>query len=320
VTTPEAVIPPLKLTGLGNTQNLLTISGAGTSGTKVRLNPASAGKETILISLENCRNVRVVGLHFTGPEVMGYGLQLRNCQGVLIEGCSWTDMTGVYYGATGTVQKETRNIMWRSCLFRRVGSGTHAHMIYNAYGPRQLVIESCWLEDCSGEFVRFRDETDDCTVRRCTFKSTSAYRNAGYPFISIPMFNDDDPAKRSPKANPEYFGTRFTIAENAFEYPETPTTGDRIAVFFQHIGYDPPLKRHLLTAEEGKLLSEGSPEQKRQLLLSTTGIDLGQVRLIGNQFTRVKHPVAYHCKANYGAQSKGWAGIADLTNAVRSSQ
>src|SRR5439155_8968122 len=175
-----------------------------------------AAEKNNLVELRSCRNIQLIGLNFVGPERLGAVVKIDNCQNIVLDHCTWTDLTGVFYSAVSPVHPETRDITIANCAFTRVGSGSHAHMIYNAYGPQRINVIDCRFEDCAGDFVRFRDRTDYSVVYGCSFKCTGNYREVNPPFITVPLFNDDNPASQPAHPNYEYFGTHFIFANNTF--------------------------------------------------------------------------------------------------------
>ncbi len=309
----------LTLDKLGHPDHPLLIEGEG-DGAIFRRSPDAATASlprADLIFVEGCRNLTFRNIHFTGPEEIGYAVRVRGgSRDITFDRCSWVDLPNLTRGASGTSGEGTRDITWRNCTFRRVGKDSAAHMLYNAYAPTNLNVIDCVFEDCAGDYVRFRDRTDDCVVTGCTFTATGDFRNAGMPFITIPLFNDDDPTSAARTPRHEYFGTRFSIHGNTFSYPATPTEGERIAVYFYSRGFDPPGRHHLMTAADGEILTSGSIEARRALLRERTGIDTAQVHVFDNRTTRVDHEVAFGSWPAYGATSRGWEGLVAISDLV----
>lgn len=271
-----------------------------------------------LFFLRRGRNVTVRNLTFTAPDVpMGYTTNFAGGRDVTIEHCHWHDLQGVYFGASGTVGAETDHVTFRHCRFERVGSGGHAHMIYNAYDPLHVRVIDCHFEDCAGDYVRFRDGTDYGVVYGCTFRSTGRYLRTHQTFVAVPLFNDDDPARPTAKPNYEYFGTRFLIAHNRFIYENEESPATRCALVFHHSGFDPPGRQHLLDRAAAQVLRSGTPAERRALLQRNLGLDVAQVHVFGNEYVRVAHLGLYRGNAAYGARARGGEGqfdIADLFN------
>ena len=323
--------PMLQLTGLGDERHPLVIEGerAGAvvftrhaADRKLADYPAAerAGlKGPGLFFLVQSRNATVRRFTFTAPDVpMGYTTNFAGGRDLTIENCHWHDLQGVYYGATGTSGAATDHVTFKNCRFERVGSGGHAHMIYNAYDPVHIRLVDCHFEDCAGDYVRFRDSTDYGVVVGCTFRSTGKYLGRHQPFVAIPLFNDDNPAAPKGEPNYEYFGTHFLICHNRFIYESEEKPETRMAVVFHHSGFDPPGRHHLLDRAEALILKDGAAPERKALLQRNLGIDVAQVHVFGNEYVRVAHRGVYRCGVSYGAKRRGGEGsydIGDLFNA-----
>ncbi len=328
---PARHLPPLQLDGLGHERHPLVIEGERAGAVvftrheedrKIADYPKAeraALKGPGLFFLVNSRNATVRHLAFTAPDVpMGYATNFAGGRNLTIEDCHWHDLQGVYFGATGTTGAATDHVTFRACRFERVGSGAHAHMIYNAYDPLHLRLVGCHFEDCAGDYVRFRDGSDYGVVIGCTFRSTGKYLGGHQPFVAIPLFNDDNPAAPSRKPNYEYFGTNFLICDNRFIYDTEEKPDTRIAVLFHHSGFDPPHRRHLLDRAEAQVLRSGTVGERKALILKNLGVDVAKVHVFRNEYVHVAHRGVYRCNASYGAKARGGEGrfdIGDLFNA-----
>lgn len=324
-------MPPLEIEKVGHERHSLVIQGerAGevvftrhASDKKVGDYPRAvrAGlKGPGLFFLRHARNTTVRNLTFTAPHVpMGYATNFAGGRDLTIEHCHWHDLQGVYFGATGTAGAETDHVTFRQCRFERVGSGGHAHMIYNAYDPLHIRVIDSHFEDCAGDYLRFRDGTDYGVVFGCTFRSTGKYIGVHQPFVAVPLFNDDNPAAPRASPNYEYFGTHFLIAANHFSYANEEKPEARIAVVFHHSGFDPPGRRHLLDPAEAQRLRDGSPAERRALLRRNLGLELEHVHVFANEYERVAQRGVYRCQPAYGSRGRGGEGsfgIGDLFNA-----
>lgn len=318
----EKAMPTLALADLGHKDHLLTLQGISEEGVVFtrHADDSMAGKTGPgFLTITQSQNLIVRNLHFTAKQPIGYATHFGGSSNVSIEGCTWIDLPGVYYGATGTAGAVTDHVTFRNCTFKRVGSGGHAHMAYNAYDPKHIRFVGCHFEDCAGDYVRFRDGTDFGVVVGCTFKSTGTYRNVNMPFITVPLFNDDDPSKQKKSPNYEYFGTHFLIFNNVFDYANDDPQGLRVALRFHHSGFDPPGRHHLLTVEQARLLETGTVAEKKKFMLENLGIDGDHVHFFNNRFIGVDPIVEYRSAAAYGAKSKGWSGAVDITDAVNRS-
>lgn len=315
----QNAMPQLFLADLGHKDHSLVLQGASKNGvvfTRLQSDSMDGKKGPGLFKLTRSENVIVRNLHFTGKHPISYVTSFGGNKNVRIEDCSWIDLPGVYYGATGTSEPATDHVTFDNCVFKRVGSGGHAHMAYNAYGARHVAFLNCHFEDCAGDYVRFRDRTDFGVVAGCTFKSTGNYRGVNMPFISIPLFNDDDPAEELSSPNYEYFGTHFLICDNLFIYENDKAPGTRIALLFHHSGFDPPGRSHLLTRDQAKVFGNGTAADKRAFMLEYLGIEADHVHFFRNREKGTEFSVAYRSGAAFGAKSKGWSGVIDIAGAV----
>ncbi len=316
---PSKGLPTFQLNDMGHAVNRLTLEGQSREGvifTRHQDDPNYSSTNTkgaALFLLYTSRNTTVRNFTFTAPhKAIGYATNFRG-EDYLIENCHFHDLQGVYYGASGTANAPTRDITFKDCRFERVGSGSHAHMIYNAYDVKYINVINCYFEDCAGDYVRFRDDTDFCVVTGCIFRSTGTYLNTHQAFISVPLFNDDDPA--NPPANPnyEYFGTHMLFYNNNFWYADT-TAGSNfnLAIMFHHSGYDPPGRRHLLTTNEGQILHYGTLDEKKALMLENLGLMAHRIHVYDNTYTNTIFKATYRSYPAYGAVSRGGDGYYDI--------
>ncbi len=309
-------VPVVSIVGVGQPRNTLTIRPA--SAGKVSLSDAAGNAaRNVLVELRGCQNVTLRDLTFTTPEPIASALSVRDGRNIRIENCRFIDLPQAFYSAMSVTGDETDGVTVRGCQFKRVGLDSHAHMIYSAYGVQRLSVVDCTFEDCAGEFVRFRDETDYGVVFGCTFKSTGTYRGANPAMISVPLFNDDNPASRPAHPNYEYFGTHFIFANNRFAYAgDKGSQATRFAVSFSHTGFDPPGRHHLLSEAEARTLKEGTPDQRRALLKENCGIELENVHIFDNVFEHVDRRLVFQTYPAYGARSRGFEGVIDLSNLI----
>ncbi len=310
---------PLKLSNMGHNEHQLILQGMDEKGTVFMSDPDEPLQENKSFQLFNFKgkNTIIRNLHFTGAQYMGYVTRI-NGENILVENCSWIDLPRTYYGATGTVYDTTQYVIYKDCVFIRVGLDSHAHMSYNAYGSKHIYFINCYFEDCSGDYVRYRDKCDYGIVYGCTFKSTGTYVGANRAFISVPLFNDDDPEKNNPKANYEYFGTNFLIANNTFIYPDDYSGGQRRVLQFLHHGFDPPGRNYLLTTDEFLFLLQGSVEEKRTFMKDRLGLNWETIHFFNNEFKGWNNDgaILYESRPKYGATSRGWEGYLFITETV----
>jgi hypothetical protein len=290
---------PLVIEKMGNAKHLLMLEGTPNTLFTV---PTGHSKKSVLIDLINAENIQIKQFHFTGNGSLGYALRITSTSGnttknILIEDCTWTDMRGIIYGATGAHQKGTSNITYRNCTFKRVGVDSHSHFMYHSYHASNIQVLNCHFEDCTGDYVRFRANCDYGTVKGSTFVRNQNF--PVYPFISVPLFNNIDPGD-------ETFATNYTFTGNVFKNTKN-------AIAFHHYGFDPAGFKYLLTASEGNLLTSGTDQQKRKLLLDNFKINLEKVKVSNNDYTEVAAHVVVGSFPRYGAITKGWNGWADIS-------
>jgi hypothetical protein len=309
----------LTLQYLGHDEHVLIIQGMYQEGTIFMSDPKEQPNESLAIDLLffEGKNAIIRNLHFTGSQYMNYPTKFYGSH-VLIEDCTFIDLPRVVYGATGAHYQRTSHITWRNNIFKRIGYRSGSHMIYNAYDPTYIYIVENYFEDCAGEYVRFRDSTDYVVAYGNTFKSTGTYTNYNMPFLSVPLFNDDNPANPGANPNYEYFGTHFVVANNTFTYPDNNSGGTRLVFRFYQSGWNPPGVQYYLTAAEANTLKNGTLEQKRALMQSHLGLDAQQIYFYGNAYIgkNSKPLVEFQAVPNYGETSRGFTGAIDITSTL----
>ncbi|TZF81440.1 hypothetical protein FW774_17915 [Pedobacter sp. BS3] len=299
---------PLVLESMGNGQHALLLQGDGTN--TIFTIPTGYATQPVMVDIRNSRNITVRNFNFTGNGGINYVLRITTSgstgnftKNILIEACTWTDVRGIVYGATGCSYGGTSYVTYKNCTFKRIGLNSGSHMIYNAYDCHHISIIDCHFEDCTGDYVRFRDNCDYGVVKGSTF-----IRNSGFPdyyFINMPLFNDVDPGD-------ETFATHYAFTGNSFGNISYP-------IGFLSQGFDPVGCNYLLTAAEGAVLTSGTTVQKKSLLLGNFKINTDEVRIYNNTFGSLTYKVTMSSKTAYGAVSKGWTGIGDITATVNTS-
>lgn len=296
----------LTIDKMGHAQHRLLLEGVGTGTVFTAEN--GLGNKTVMMLIRDSQNITVRNFKFTGDGNIQYVLRILGTQGkpglsknILIENCSWTDMRGIVYGATGA-HYTSENITYKGCKFYRIGINHASHMIYNAYGAKHVKILNSHFEDCTGDFVRYRDNCDYGMVQSSTFLRNPTFpTNASFSFISIPLFNDVNPGD-------EQFATNYSFISNVF------TNGSNYAFTFYHEGYSPLAYSYLLTKAEGTTLESGTVLAKKALLLNNFGIDVNKIRLNANRYDNVAGRIVFGSTIAYGAVSKGWTGAVNITN------
>lgn len=297
---------PLILNTVGNAVNTLTLEGDVDN--TIFTAPTGHNTKDVMMEIVNSQNIVVKDFYFTGNGSIGYVFRVTSGSGktsrnILIENCSWENMRGIIYGASGTAQPTTSYVTFKNCTFKNIGLNSGSHMIYNAYDAHHISVIDSHFEDCTGDYVRFRDNLDYAIVKNSTF-----IRNAGfvdYPFIAMPLFNDVNPGD-------EFFATNYSFFNNTF-------TNAAIAIQFLSSGFDPVGRNHLLTAAEGTILTGGTDQQKKDLLRNNFKINTDLVRIHNNTYNTISKQVVIRTTAAYGSVSKGWVGEATISNLFNSS-
>ena len=80
-----------------------------------------------MIRVIGSQNMVISNFHFTGNGRVSYVLQIISTsnnfptKNILIEDCTWKDMGGVIYGATGCHNENTSHVTYKNCRFERIG-------------------------------------------------------------------------------------------------------------------------------------------------------------------------------------------------------
>ncbi|GEM_PF-808780 len=295
----------LILNEMGHYRNNLLLEGD--AGHTIFTAPTGYVTKTIMFSLVNCQNISVKNFHFTGNGSVDYVFRVTSTSGktsknILIENCRWEDMRGIVYGASGTASG-TSYVTFKNCTFKRIGLNAGSHMIYNAYDAHHISVIDSHFEDCTGDYVRFRDNLDYAIVKGTTFIRNPGFNS--YPFISMPLFNDVNPGD-------EIFATNYSFTDNTF-------TNATAAIQFFSQGYDPADRNHLLTAQEGAMLTSGTDQQKKDVLLNNYKINTDLVRINNNTYNNISKQVILVSNIGYGSVSKGWTGEANISGLFNNS-
>ncbi|TZF81439.1 right-handed parallel beta-helix repeat-containing protein [Pedobacter sp. BS3] len=291
---------PFILEEMGNKKNALTLEGDGQN--TLFTVPVGYKQQSVLMAVKNSQNIIIRNFNFTGSGKLGYALQITSgkdntTENILVDNCTWTDMRGIIYGATGVHQQGTSSVTYKDCSFKRVGIDSHSHFMYHAHYASNIHVVGCYFEDCTGDYVRFRDHCDYGDVENSTFVRTEKF--PVYPFISVPLFNNIDPGD-------ETFATHYTFTGNHFKNTKN-------AIAFHHYGFDPVGKHYLLTAAEGEILVNGTPEEKKRLLRQNFDVNTDDIKISNNTNVDITHTVVMGSFPKYGAQFKGWSGWGDIS-------
>lgn len=126
----------LLLRKIGNFNNVLVLRGSDDVIFAVEEKNGNKGNDYI-IDVRGSQNIIFDDLHLTGNGTVNYVLRFTRLTGsqtknIVVRNCTFTDMRGVYNGATGAHYAETSNITYINNTFKRVGSGSRAHFICNS--------------------------------------------------------------------------------------------------------------------------------------------------------------------------------------------
>jgi hypothetical protein len=301
----------LSLTDMGRPLHRLTLQAVNLYGSVL-----STTGNTI-INIVGSQNIKFYGILFNGP-CSSWGIDcqpdyLKPCRDLEFSWCQFQNLTNAYYGAIGLING-VRDITVDNCAFTNITSGSHAHVIYASHNIVGVAVTNCVFQDCKADYVRFRDDSEYCTVDHCTFVGTTSA--TAFPFITSPLYNDTDPGPGD-----EFFGTYFQITSNSFNY--NVSAGTRAALQFSDSGYDPQSYDCALTSSQASQLSGGSASFKQGFLQTNMGIIPSGVKMFGNTYnSRVTYHAAYtysYSSSATNAPQRGWQGNIDISNVPDSS-
>ncbi|HTN22213.1 MAG TPA: hypothetical protein VL125_17175 [Pelobium sp.] len=302
----------INLNGVGNNTHRLQLK-ANTIGAAV-FTSSIADSVSDLMMLKNCKNILLHRLKFTGG-VIQYALRIRDSQNITIAYCRFVDLPNIGYGALGVHYAGSDNIIVRQNQFTNVGYNSQAHMIYAAWGATRLKVIDNQFTDCSGSYVRFRDNATRGVVYDNNFTSTGTYWNTSLNryvnrvFVEVAIFNKTS-------TDNEIFGTEFMVANNAFNYSTNGDQSERFAFLFHHSGFNAPGRSHL-TSADAALLGSGTVSERRQIMSDKLGLDGTKILYGNNTNVNVATDVSFRFR-NDGTTNP-WEGIVNITPAVNSS-
>ena len=299
----------LNLKNAGAADHTLTLLGAANEGTLFMRDPSEPTDQTeenrlsYIFLMQYGRNIVMDNLHFRGNGAIGESVNLQSMSNVLVRNCSWVDMRGLYYGALGsghTVASSTITV--ENCLFDNIGYNDYAHCLYNTNNATDVLVRNCIFRDCSGDYVRFRNQSHRCTVENCLFESTGQMKK-GRAFISIPLFNDEDPAIKTDPADHEYFSRNITIRNNTFIGLNRSTDGDQFMLSFLNDGYNPIGKQYLISKAEAAALETMPVAEARAWMRDRLDIDFDDLQWVNNTGRGVAGVCRYWCQSRFGAEA-----------------
>ena len=293
----------LQLTGIGHENNRFTLRGAenndsifGRHPEDAKLNLTEPQKLLFLISLRNnCRNIVIEKLFFTGDAPCRYALQISRSQNILIRNCVWKDFRGALRGASGA-SANSKNITWENCHFENVGYDGLAHIIYNNTGCRDLQIRNCTLIDAYGDFVRFRDRIENVLVENCKFVNTGKYNST--PMIAFPVFV----TPKKIEQGGEFFASGLTVRNCSFEFRKK---GDRNWMMAFHVsGYNPPGRKYMVGKKDIAAFNALPRDARRKFLDDRMNLQTDRLIFENNTIAGAADAVVYECWPNYGSAAE----------------
>ena len=299
----------LGLTNMGNPLHQLILASVTPHGAV--FNPSA----NPIVQFIGSQNIELSGLEFTGP-VSYWGVYcipnyLNPCRNIEINNCWFSNLTNAYYGAIGLLNG-TRSVQVLNCNFTNLPYGNHAHFIYAPHDIEDVVVSNSVFQDCvSGDYVRFRDDSEYCVVENCTFVSTMS--SSAWPFVSAELYNETN----SDSAGDEFFGTYFQISSNLFNYQVSGGPGPYSSMHFMNDSWSPQSYYCDLTSSQASQLGSGSASFQASFLQTNMGIITSGIKIFGNTYSGAS---TYRMDYEYlhddsTAPYNNWTGIVNLYNA-----
>jgi len=280
----------LTLANMGNAVHQLTLQAVNL------YQPVFTSNPDAYIYMPGSQNIKFYGLTFSGA-AKSWGVDcitsgIYPCRNLEFSYCQFTNLTGVMYAALGLLNG-TRDILVDNCTFANLtaNNGNHQHMIYGSHDIVGVVATNCSFTDCYADFVRFRDDSEYCTVENSAFTSTTAA--SVWPFISCELFQ----VSGSDSIGDEFFGNSFQIINDSFNY-NASGTGPRAALHFSDDGYSPQSYNCALTSAQATWLGSGATAtiDKQAFLQTNMGIFPTAIKMFGNTYNS---GVDYHVDYTY---------------------
>jgi len=263
-----------------------------------------------MIDVVGSQNFKFYGIVFTGP-AMYWGVDcqpdhLYPCRNLEFSYCQFINLTNAVYGALGLVNG-VRDVMVDNCTFTNNTNGDHEHMIYASHEIVGVVVTNCLFQDCLADYVRFRDNSEYCTVQDCRFISTQSA--TAWPFISAELYNETN----GDAYGDEFFGTYFQISSNSFTYDVSGGPGPYAALHFSDTGYSPWSYDCDLTPAQASQLSGGATSSQQSFLQTNMGILACGIKMFDNTYnSRVACHMDYAYVWDGSSPYGGWQGTIDL--------
>jgi hypothetical protein len=303
----------LNLNDMGNPLHRLTLQAVNLYG------PVFNSTGNAIVSILGSQNIKFDGILFTG-NVQYWGVEcqpdyLKPCRNLEFSNCQFVDLTNVVYGAIGLVNG-VRDVFVNNCTFKNLtdNNGNHQHMIYASHNIVGVTVTNCLFQDCLADYVRFRDDSEYCTIENCQFISTMSA--SAWPFISAELYN----VTNSDSAGDEFFGNYIQISSNSFTYNVSGGPGPYSALHFSDTGYSPQSYDCDLTSAQANQLANGTTGFQRSFLQTNMGIIASGIKIFGNTYnSRVSHVMDYTYNWDGIQPNGGWSGTVDISNVPDSS-
>jgi hypothetical protein len=303
----------LNFTNIGNPVHRLTLQAVDL------YKPVFTGAMGTLIYITGSQNIKFYGIVFSGPASY-WGIEcvpngLIPCRNLEFSYCQLINLTNVLYGALGLVNG-ARDILVDNCTFTNLtaNNGNHQHMIYASHNIVGVVATNCLFQDCLADYLRFRDNSEYCTVENCTFISTMSA--SAWPFISAELYN----VTNSDSAGDEFFGTHFQVTSNLFVYNVAGGPGPYAALHFSDTGFSPYSYDCDLTNAQANELGSGNVGFQQSFLQTNLGINASDIKMFGNNYnSQVAYAVDYTYNWDGIQPNGGWSGTVNISGVPDSS-
>ena len=292
----------------------LLITGENIYGTNLLIGDGSGSNGTNAFRIKECNNTIIQNIHFTNysDDDNGYfsnALQIYGggtSKNITIQGCSFIDLTNILYGAVAMTEGSYFTI--KNCEFIRIGTNYLSHCIYAQKDLCGSIVTNNYFEDCSGEYVRFRNRCSNTTIMENEFVSTGEWYRIHSPFVEpFATANDVYPGDESFGD----FGICY-ISNNIFEYLGETEFG-AWPVYIVHMGYDPDGESYLLNSSDKTDLTSGDATIVADSIYSHYGIKFGSNLILSNNIYSNEHAKVYlKSKAAFEATSLGGCGYYNL--------
>lgn len=294
---------PIVVKNIGHEKHALMISA------QARNRTVFDGEIPTLMTVEDCQNVWLRGLNFTGAPTK-HALEIRNSQQIMLEHCYIQDLPNVGVAGLGIYESTTDGIRIVNSRFERIGVDQNAHMIYAFDGVTRLKVVDSYLKDCSGSFILFGGDMSEMGVLyRNDFISTGTYLSGINPaFIEVSASNSINPGN-------ERMGTNFVVIDNTFSYGNMGNQNNLYAVIFHSSGFNPEDRNYRLSIADGEKLQSGNTAEKQNIMSTQLGLVADKIYFSENVSRNVEYSAVYQYSDNDGSTDI-WIGVADIEHTL----